>query len=117
MKTSDSNAYALRIAQFRLLQAAIADVAEDDVINLAESTADGVLLDKDATFTVDSLPTSGDYVYVSVSIPQLMKCDPADCKAMSKDAPLPLETLSIHTLDQLIRVMKKALIICQTRTL
>lgn len=117
MTATVDSIYQMRLEEFRRLQTSLARMDGSGFIDLEESAMDSVYLDGDSIFCISKLPLHGDFVYLTVNVPELTGMKEEDCKDAKTTSEINLDVLSLNVLDSLIRVMKKALIIWEVRTL
>jgi hypothetical protein len=120
MKTTVDSIYTIRVEEFRRLQTSLRSAIQltnSGEIDLDEIAMDVVYLDDDCVFSIGKVPMSGDYVWLTVDLPELTGKKREECENANSTSKINLEVLSINVLDSLIRVMKKALIIQEIRTL
>ena len=120
MSNGVSKLYADRFENFRRMQESLSRLSFGDLeINLGDIANGNVYLDDDGIFYIDRIPARGDYVIVSH--------DPTDYQN-KKDGEIPdvkkfieskmnLSSLSMNIIDELLRLMKKAIIIEEIRSL
>lgn len=116
MNASINSIRSLRLEEFRRVQESLANLVHDNLINLDEIAQDNVCLDDDDVLIINRLPLKGDCAYLTVNT-RILTGYEHQGEPNSTDMKINLDVLSISTLNSIIRVMKKALIIMEIRNL
>lgn len=96
--------------KFRKYQAILADCAEDeDSINLEEITKDFCEIDEWGRISVRCIPTKGDNVFFTI------RTKPVGEDGEKTDIIVPLSQISEKQLNNLVELMRKAMIIEELR--
>lgn len=120
MGTGISKLYADRYEDFRRMQESLRNLFYGDpFVDLQEIAEDNVCLDELEIFTISKIPTRGDYVIVTHDATDYEKAEKekADVDVIFADSQMNLTSLSMSILDKVLRLMKKALIITEIRSL
>jgi hypothetical protein len=120
MGTGISKLYADRYEDFRRMQESLRNLFFDGRwIDLLEIAEDNVVLDEKEIFTISKIPTRGDYVIVTHDATDYEKAEKEKVAVdvIFVDSPMNLTSLSMSILDKVLRLMKKALIITEIRSL
>lgn len=118
MATGIDKLYADRHESFRRLQESLRNILPfaDDVINLESIAGCNVCLDDEEIFVISKIMKRGDYVIVTHNATNYNK-ETFDGNPVYIDSPMKLSSISMGRLDELIRLMKRALIIEEIRSL
>lgn len=118
MSNGVSKLYADRHNNFRRMQESLSNLSfGDEVINLGDIAMGSVWLDEESVFFIEKIPSKGDYVYVTHDTTDYD--DEEESKTPKKyiESKMNLTSLSMNILDELLRLMKKAIIIEEIRSL
>ena len=110
--------YADRHNNFRRMQESLSNLSfGDPVIDLGEIAYGSVGLDDDGIFRIEKIPGKGDYVFVTHDPTNYEKKE--EMKSLNEFvvSKMNLSSLSMNVLDELLRLMKKAIIIEEIRSL
>ena len=118
MSNGVSKLYADRHDNFRRMQESLANLSYGDaVINLGEIAIGSVWLDEESIFFIEKIPAKGDYVYVTHDTTDYENEEEKVNPKKYIESKMNLSSLSMTILDELLRLMKKAIIIEEIRSL
>lgn len=118
MSNGVSKLYADRHDNFRRMQESLANLSYGDLeINLGEIANSTVWLDEDCIFFIEKIPSKGDYVIVSHDTTDYEDENEKEHPKKYIESKMSLSSLSMNILDELLRLMKKAIIIEEIRSL
>lgn len=118
MSTAVSKLYADRYENFRRMQASLENLSFGDLeIDLGEIANSTVWLDEDNVFFIQKIPSKGDYVIVTHDTTDYDVEEERKNPKKYIDSKMNISSLSMNILDELLRLMKKAIIIEEIRSL
>ena len=118
MSNGISKLYAGRHEEFRRMQESLSRLSFGDVvINLGDIANSTVWLDEECIFFIDKIPAQGDYVFVTHDTTDYEVEEEKKHPKKYIDSKMNLNSLSMNIIDELLRLMKKAIIIEEIRSL